>query len=291
MSGWAAGVYTSIITGLRSKPGATTVKGRDGTSSVPVIRPTDLAVVLAAVHDDLIRCVTHLASPEIAYLDYRWYHASSPEGAAADSQGAAYKSPPTVSLETWVTLCQPLPGTNGLVRISPQIPSWIQQVIIDENNALPVGTKVTLPPIGLRYLVDSDQGPTLANVVDKSDQCYMLAAAILKSQVVNLTQAQVADWWDRVWQLLVALEVGLTTPTPGLAARILGGIQYATVGTAQWVAEDAVPAVSELAGQVLAGAGKAVGEGLGAGAKGFAATAGFTAWLVVIAAIVIWMEV
>lgn len=267
MASWGIALYNRLVADGLARGGQGGVS-RNG-NPLPVTTPAHQLVVLAAIHDELVKAISHLCSGSSAKLvDF------------ADVVNG-YTDKPSVSFDVWVTLCRPIEGSNGLTRNAPRLSKGAVETALAEHGIV-LNT-------GVGYRVETRQQAAVSNIANKSDRCYQLAAAAQKAGRVQLGPDEVKEWWSAVYQLFIAVEVGQEIPTPGLFDRIVGGIKYAARGTAEWVSDEAVPAVSELAGQLAAGAGKAIGQGIGAGTKGFFETAGLTAWIVVIAAVWIWM--
>lgn len=278
---WAIAMYAKLRDEMVAARGA----GADGVSGIlPRTKPEDCAGLMAGWLDEVVKAITHVASPEHAYavdLDQAGSLMQQAGGLALAADAGLAKTVPIVQ---WLTIGRPT--DDGQVRTMPPANTggfWYEALAA-------AGVVINR---GVTYRVSAGQaGPAaIVNMAARSDRCYQLIASFMRTPKPEwLSPEQTVEWWKSFYALMVATSVAQAIPTPGLWERVKGGIVYAAKGTAEEV-KAGVTAGAHVAGEALAEGATIAGEALGQGVAGFAANAGLTAWLFVLAAVAIWIEV
>lgn len=128
----------------------------------------------------------------------------------------------------------------------------------------------------------TDETASVRYILEKWDRCIQLAggAFLMMPLHPTLTPSATTEWWRALYALMVAIEVVIQLPTPGLWDRMKSGIKYASTETIKELGaatKELAHAAGQAAGEIATVAGEATGKAL----AGFWQTSGFAGYIFV----------
>jgi hypothetical protein len=258
-------LVNELQSALVSERGA---NGNDGGRPVPVTYPYEPFVVLAQLHDTMVRAI------KVANANSGW--ALSPTG----DRSVGVRTAAGITIEEWLMRAKPR-GDDASVRYYAP-PNVLAQVEV----AWTVGLDGVWAVNGSSVIIDPDIRPQREEVrvlVGAWNAAIKQAGELLVRMLTHpgrLTDAETAAWWGRLRSLAVRLDVSREYPRPGFWDRVKGALREAGTKSVA-AAEDIVGVGSKVAGQAAAELAKTAGIAAGSFTEGFFDQAGLTAYVVV----------
>lgn len=134
---------------------------------------------------------------------------------------------------------------------------------------------------------EKNQDEALSYILSKWDACMKLAAGGFAAMPLTgsyLSATTTTEWWRALYALCIAIEVVVSTPSPGLWDRIKSGVKYAADETVKELADagqELVKATADAAAEVTNWTAETLGQAL----HKFVANLGLAGWIFVAAGI------